>query len=91
MLDTASLHQIKKNTPGYTNLDQYYKEVYEYPSDKYLLAQRNFVESTAGYSILTYLLQVSEGCRGREGWWGGGVKERNNGIVLSSPSLLSFF
>jgi len=67
VLDTASLHQIKKNTPGFTTLDQYYKEVYEHPSDKYKVAQMNFVESTAGYSILTYLLQI---------------KDRHNGNLL---------
>ena len=67
VLDTVSLHQLKKNTPGYTTLANYYKTVYEYPSSKYKLAERNYVESMAGYSIITYLLQI---------------KDRHNGNIL---------
>ena len=66
VLDTASLHQIKKS-PGFTTLDNYYKTVYNCPSDQYKIALYNYVESMAGYSILTYLLQI---------------KDRHNGNLL---------
>ena len=67
MLDTASLHQIKQKVPDFRNLDHYYKNVYNYPSVEYQIAQQNFVESMAGYSILSYLLQI---------------KDRHNGNLL---------
>jgi len=67
VLDTASLHQIKQKVPDFRNLDHYYKNVYNYPSVEYQIAQQNFVESMAGYSILSYLLQI---------------KDRHNGNLL---------
>lgn len=60
LVDAASLHQIKKNTPGYTTLDNYFKTMYNYPSQQYKLAQQNFIESLVGYSIVTYFLQVKD-------------------------------
>ena len=67
VLDSVSLHQIKRTVPGFTTLDNYYKRMYNYPSNEYKVAQLNFVESMAGYSILTYLLQI---------------KDRHNGNLL---------
>ncbi|CAL4993819.1 unnamed protein product [Urochloa decumbens] len=65
--DTASIHSIKSRFPNISNLRDYYVAKYEENSPNFKLAQRNFVESMAGYSILCYLLQV---------------KDRHNGNLL---------
>nr|ACS49644.1 phosphatidylinositol kinase [Oryza coarctata] len=65
--DTASIHSIKSRFPNITSLCDYYVAKYEENSPNFKLAQRNFVESMAGYSILCYLLQV---------------KDRHNGNLL---------
>nr|ACS49598.1 phosphatidylinositol kinase [Oryza alta] len=65
--DTASIHSIKSRFPDITSLRDYYVAKYEENSPNFKLAQRNFVESMAGYSILCYLLQV---------------KDRHNGNLL---------
>ncbi|KAF0894709.1 hypothetical protein E2562_001997 [Oryza meyeriana var. granulata] len=65
--DTASIHSIKSRFPNITSLRDYYVAKYEENSPNFKLAQRNFVESMAGYSILCYLLQV---------------KDRHNGNLL---------
>eukprot|EP00252_Welwitschia_mirabilis_P027329 TRINITY_DN9356_c0_g2_i1.p1 TRINITY_DN9356_c0_g2~~TRINITY_DN9356_c0_g2_i1.p1 ORF type:complete len:1022 (-),score=253.54 TRINITY_DN9356_c0_g2_i1:426-3416(-) len=65
--DTASLHAIKSRLPHISSLREFFEEKYEEHSPAFKLAQRNFVESMAGYSILCYLLQV---------------KDRHNGNLL---------
>ncbi|KAF6170481.1 hypothetical protein GIB67_031889 [Kingdonia uniflora] len=65
--DTASIHSIKTRFPSITSLRQFFMAKYEENSPSFKLAQRNFVESMAGYSILCYLLQV---------------KDRHNGNLL---------
>ncbi|TKW00377.2 hypothetical protein SEVIR_8G103800v4 [Setaria viridis] len=65
--DTASIHSIKSRFPNISSLRDYYVAKYEENSANFKLAQRNFVESMAGYSILCYLLQV---------------KDRHNGNLL---------
>ncbi|XP_042492202.1 phosphatidylinositol 4-kinase beta 1-like isoform X1 [Macadamia integrifolia] len=65
--DTASLHSIKSRFPTISSLREFFVEKYEENSPSFKLAQRNFVESMAGYSILCYLLQV---------------KDRHNGNLL---------
>lgn len=65
--DTASIHSIKSRFPNISSLRDYYVAKYEENSQNFKLAQRNFVESMAGYSILCYLLQV---------------KDRHNGNLL---------
>ncbi|XP_010270431.1 PREDICTED: phosphatidylinositol 4-kinase beta 1-like [Nelumbo nucifera] len=65
--DTASLHSIKSRFPNITSLRDFFVAKYEENSPSFKLAQRNFVESMAGYSILCYLLQV---------------KDRHNGNLL---------
>jgi len=64
--NVCSLHQLRKNTPGYVTLAEYFKTTYQEGAD-YRLAQRNFCESLAGYSLVTYLLQI---------------KDRHNGNIL---------
>ncbi|XP_039122440.1 phosphatidylinositol 4-kinase beta 1-like isoform X1 [Dioscorea cayenensis subsp. rotundata] len=65
--DTASLHSLKSRFPNISSLREFFVAKYEENSPNFKLAQRNFVESMAGYSILCYLLQV---------------KDRHNGNLL---------
>jgi phosphatidylinositol 4-kinase B len=66
--DSPSLHAVKSRAPRGTTLKQHFESIYGgYGSAAFRVAQRNFVESLAGYSILTYLLQI---------------KDRHNGNIL---------
>lgn len=66
ILNAVSLHQIKKNAK-LSLLDYFLKEFGEPISEEFLSAQRNFVQSCAGYCLVCYLLQV---------------KDRHNGNIL---------
>ncbi|VFQ74070.1 unnamed protein product [Cuscuta campestris] len=65
--DTASLHSIKSRYSNITSLRDFFVAKYQENSPTFKLAQRNFVESMAGYSLVCYLLQV---------------KDRHNGNLL---------
>ncbi|GAB2277305.1 Phosphatidylinositol 4-kinase beta 1 [Dionaea muscipula] len=65
--DTASIHSIKSRYPYITSLREFFNAKYQENSSSFKLAQRNFVESMAGYSLVCYLLQV---------------KDRHNGNLL---------
>ncbi|XP_059643982.1 phosphatidylinositol 4-kinase beta 1-like isoform X2 [Cornus florida] len=65
--DTASLHSIKSRFPNIASLREFFIAKYQENSPSFKLAQRNFVESMAGYSLVCYLLQV---------------KDRHNGNLL---------
>ncbi|MED6186703.1 Phosphatidylinositol 4-kinase beta 1 [Stylosanthes scabra] len=65
--DTASLHSIKSRYPNISSLRGFFIAKYQEKSPSFKLAQRNFVESMAGYSLVCYLLQV---------------KDRHNGNLL---------
>ncbi|XP_075159805.1 phosphatidylinositol 4-kinase beta fwd isoform X2 [Haematobia irritans] len=66
ILNTVSLHQIKKNSNK--SLRDYFIDEYgPSDSDAFRLAQKNFVQSCAAYCIISYLLQV---------------KDRHNGNIL---------
>ncbi|CAH2043578.1 unnamed protein product [Thlaspi arvense] len=65
--DTASIHSIKSRYPNITSLRDFFAAKYKEYSPSFKLAQRNFVESMAGYSLVCYLLQV---------------KDRHNGNLL---------
>ncbi|KAH6765455.1 phosphatidylinositol 4-OH kinase beta1 [Perilla frutescens var. hirtella] len=65
--DTASLHSIKSRLPDISSLRDFFVAKYQENSPSFKLAQRNFVESMAGYSLVCYLLQV---------------KDRHNGNLL---------
>eukprot|EP00250_Pteridium_aquilinum_P015981 c22872_g1_i3 orf=1049-4555(+) len=65
--DTASIHSIKSRNPTVSSLREFYINKYQEDSPALKVAQRNFVESMAGYSILCYFLQV---------------KDRHNGNLL---------
>lgn len=66
VLGTVSLHQVKKHSK--MSLREYFvKEFGPETSESFLNAQKNFVRSCAGYSIVSYLIQV---------------KDRHNGNIL---------
>ncbi|KAJ6741002.1 hypothetical protein OIU79_001010 [Salix purpurea] len=65
--DTASIHSIKSRFSNVTSLRDFFVAKYGENSPSFKLAQRNFVESMAGYSLVCYLLQV---------------KDRHNGNLL---------
>ncbi|KAL1196304.1 Phosphatidylinositol 4-kinase beta 2 [Cardamine amara subsp. amara] len=65
--DTASIHSIKSRYPNITSLRDFFDAKFKENSPSFKLAQRNFVESMAGYSLVCYLLQI---------------KDRHNGNLL---------
>ncbi|KAJ3936820.1 MAG: kinase-like protein [Lentinula lateritia] len=75
--DAVSIHSIKKaeyarriaeGRFGHVTLFDHFKSTYGDPSSaKFARAQRNFAKSLAGYSVVTYLLQI---------------KDRHNGNIL---------
>ena len=66
--DAPSIHAIKSRAPRGTSLRQHFEAKFGGGgTPAFRTAQRNFVESLAGYSILTYILQV---------------KDRHNGNIL---------
>ncbi|XP_042566516.1 phosphatidylinositol 4-kinase beta-like isoform X1 [Clupea harengus] len=66
VLNAVSLHQVRKQS--LLSLMDYFLQEHGGPtSEGYLTAQRNFVHSCAGYSLICYLLQV---------------KDRHNGNIL---------
>ncbi len=71
IVNAVSLHQIKKHhsKKQQTSLLDYFLHEFgqSKTSEQFLTAQKNFVESCAGYSIICYLLQV---------------KDRHNGNIL---------
>lgn len=60
ILNAVSLHQIKKHQAQKATLLDYFLNEFgqSRTSEAFLTAQKNFVESCAGYSIICYLLQV---------------------------------
>uniref|UniRef100_A0A1Q3F4T3 Phosphatidylinositol 4-kinase beta n=1 Tax=Culex tarsalis TaxID=7177 RepID=A0A1Q3F4T3_CULTA len=66
ILNTVSLHQIKKNSNK--SLRDYFVDEYGgVDTDEFKRAQRNFMQSCAAYCLISYLLQV---------------KDRHNGNIL---------
>ncbi|KAL4217995.1 Phosphatidylinositol 4-kinase beta [Mactra antiquata] len=66
VLNAVSLHQIKKQSKM-TLLQYFEHEFGPQNSEEFLTAQRNFVQSCAGYCLVCYLMQV---------------KDRHNGNIL---------
>jgi len=70
--NALSVDSLKKDTPNFTTLANFFQQCYgPKGSAGYKKAQRNFVESMAGYSIVCYLLQI---------------KDRHNGNILLTSS-----
>ncbi|KAM7384934.1 hypothetical protein PAMA_012018 [Pampus argenteus] len=66
VLNAVSLHQVRKQSQ-LSLLNYFLQEHGSYTTEAFLTAQRNFVQSCAGYSLICYLLQV---------------KDRHNGNIL---------
>eukprot|EP01111_Echinosteliopsis_oligospora_P015887 TRINITY_DN6432_c0_g1_i1.p1 TRINITY_DN6432_c0_g1~~TRINITY_DN6432_c0_g1_i1.p1 ORF type:complete len:1062 (-),score=298.21 TRINITY_DN6432_c0_g1_i1:53-3238(-) len=64
--DTTSIDNMKKKIPKMTMLD-YFHEAYGRDTPEFRVAQSNFVESVAAYSLVCWLLQI---------------KDRHNGNIL---------
>lgn len=59
ILNTVSLHQIKKNSSK--SLRDYFIDEYGSPeSEDFKIAQKNFIQSCAAYCLISYLLQVKD-------------------------------
>ncbi|KAG7469532.1 hypothetical protein MATL_G00129930 [Megalops atlanticus] len=66
VVNAVSLHQVKKQSQ-LSLLDYFLQDHGNYTTEAFLTAQRNFVQSCAGYCLVCYLLQV---------------KDRHNGNIL---------
>lgn len=91
ILNTVSLHQIKKHSQ--LSLQDYFEQEFGAKnSEKFLTAQRNFVESCAAYSLVCYLMQVKDRHNGNILLTGEGhIVHIDFGFILStSPRNLGF-
>ncbi|XP_052474110.1 phosphatidylinositol 4-kinase beta-like isoform X2 [Carassius gibelio] len=66
VVNAVSIHQVKKQSQ-LSLLDYFRQEHGNFNTEEFLTAQRNFVQSCAGYCLICYLLQV---------------KDRHNGNIL---------
>lgn len=59
VVNAVSIHQVKKQSQ-LSLLDYFLQEHGQYTTEAFLSAQRNFVQSCAGYCLVCYLLQVKD-------------------------------
>lgn len=59
VVNAVSIHQVKKQSQ-LSLLDYFLQEHGNYTTEAFLTAQRNFVQSCAGYCLICYLLQVKD-------------------------------
>lgn len=66
--DSVSVHKLKEKTPNFKSLLDYFERAYgKMGSISFRAAQRRFIRSMAGYSLVCYLLQI---------------KDRHNGNIM---------
>jgi phosphatidylinositol 4-kinase B len=66
--DAVSIHSLKKRTPNFVSLLDYFERAYgSTGSRSFRDAQRRFIRSMAGYSLVSYFLQI---------------KDRHNGNIM---------
>lgn len=58
--DTLSIHSIKQRSRPGTTLSQHFFDKFRKGTPECAVAQRNFVESMAAYSLVCYLLQMKD-------------------------------
>ncbi|KAG9334703.1 hypothetical protein JZ751_007238 [Albula glossodonta] len=78
VVNAVSIHQVKKQSQ-LPLLDYFLQEHGSPTTEEFLTAQRNFVQSCAGYSLICYLLQVKDS------------SPRNLGFETSAFKLTSEF
>ena len=59
VVNAVSLHQIKKHSKQLL-LNYFIQEFGPINSEEFLTAQKNFVQSCAGYCLVCYLMQVKD-------------------------------
>ena len=59
IVDAVSLHQIKKRCKM-SLLNYFINEFGEPTTEEFLTAQKNFVQSCAGYCLVSYIMQVKD-------------------------------
>ncbi|XP_024114149.1 phosphatidylinositol 4-kinase beta isoform X2 [Oryzias melastigma] len=91
VMNAVSLHQVKKQSQ-LSLLDYLLQEHGAPTTEAFLTAQRNFVQSCAGYSLICYLLQVKDRHNGNILLDAGGhIIHIDFGFILSSsPRNLGF-
>lgn len=68
MPDSVSVHSLKARTPNFSSLLDYFERAYgDKDTQSFRAAQRRFIRSMAGYSLVTYFLQI---------------KDRHNGNIM---------
>lgn len=66
--DAISVHSLKKRAPNFLSLLDYFEKVFGQSGTRsFRAAQRRFIRSMAGYSLVTYFLQI---------------KDRHNGNIM---------
>ena len=55
--NTISLDSLKKKLPPEANLNTFFRNFFKFSFDE---AQKNFVESLAAYSLITYIMQIKD-------------------------------
>ncbi|KAG9345315.1 hypothetical protein JZ751_009861 [Albula glossodonta] len=78
VVNAVSIHQVKKQSQ-LSLLDYFLQDHGNYTTEAFLTAQRNFVQSCAGYCLVCYLLQVKDS------------SPRNLGFETSAFKLTSEF
>lgn len=63
IVDSKSIHQLKKEHDNISLLDYFIERYGPMDSQEYKLAQCNFIDSLAGYSLVTYILQIKARAR----------------------------
>mmetsp|Transcript_3344 Transcript_3344/g.10191 ORF Transcript_3344/g.10191 Transcript_3344/m.10191 type:complete len:766 (+) Transcript_3344:232-2529(+) len=70
--NAVSIHTVKKRTPEFKTLRDFFERAFGPVSSKrFGTAQKNFIESMAGYSLVSYFLQL---------------KDRHNGNIMLDSS-----
>mmetsp|Transcript_25240 Transcript_25240/g.99631 ORF Transcript_25240/g.99631 Transcript_25240/m.99631 type:complete len:110 (-) Transcript_25240:670-999(-) len=57
--DAVSIHTVKKRTPDFRSLRDFFERAFgPVTSSRFVAAQKRFIQSLAGYSLVQYFMQV---------------------------------